>query len=107
MISIVINIGLIFALIIYKIFRCISFRRIENCKYIRTELGKKLTEEIAAMQRYIHEFSLLSEKERKDVELWEDFLVYAVILEENTKIVKEIFTFKNMDSDQFYKMVQN
>lgn len=106
-ISIIINVGIIFALIVYKVFRYISFRSVENSKYIRTESGKKLAEKIAAMQRYIHEFSLLSEKERKDIELWEDFLVYAVILEENTNIVKEIFTFKNIDSDKFYKMVRS
>ncbi len=106
-ISIMINMGIIFALIVYKVFRAIYFRSIENNNYIRTESGKKLAEEIAAMQRYIHEFSLLSEKEKKDIELWEDFLVYAVVLEENTNIVKEIFAFKNKDSDQFYKMIQN
>lgn len=105
-ISIMINSGIIFALIVYKVFRYISFRSIENSKYTRTESGKKLAEEIAAMQRYIHEFSLLSEKERKDIELWEDFLVYAVILEENTNIVSEIFKFKNTDLRQFYKMIQ-
>lgn len=105
-ISIMINICIIFALIVYKVFRYIYYRSIEKSKYIRTELGEKLVEEIAAMQRYIHEFSLLSEKEKKDIELWEDFLVYAVVLEENTNIVKEIFTFKNTDLSQFYKKIQ-
>lgn len=105
-ISIMINIFIIFALIVYKVFRYIYYLSIEKSKYIRTELGEKLVEEIAAMQRYIHEFSLLSEKEKKDIELWEDFLVYAVVLEENTNIVKEIATFKNTDLSQLYKIIQ-
>ena len=99
--SIIINNFLIFALIVYKVFRAITYRSIEQNKYVRTEKGTKLAEEIAAMQRYIHEFSLLSEKEKEDIMLWDDFLVYAIILEENTSIVKEIFRFKNTDYNKF------
>ena len=53
------------------------------------------------MQRFIHEFSLLSEREKKDIELWEDFLVYAVVLEENRNIVKEILAYNNIDLFKF------
>ena len=105
--SIIINLFLIFALIIYKVFRAITYRSIEQNKYVRTEKGTKLAEEIAAMQRYIHEFSLLSDKEKEDIILWDDFLVYAVILEENTNIVKEIFSFKNTDYNKFNEIIKN
>ena len=67
-------------------------------KYERTKTGKILVEQIAGMQKYIHDFSLLSEKDKECVKVWEDFLVYAIVLEENESIVNEIFNYKNMDS---------
>ena len=69
-----------------------------TCKYERTKTGKILVEQIAGMQKYIHDFSLLSEKDKECVKVWEDFLVYAIVLEENESIVNEIFSYKNMDS---------
>jgi hypothetical protein len=53
------------------------------------------------MQRYIHEFSLLSDMEKEQVKLWEEFLVYAIVLEENEEIVSNIFSYKNVKMYSF------
>jgi uncharacterized membrane protein len=53
------------------------------------------------MQRYIHEFSLLSDKEKEQVKIWDDYLVYAIILEENEKIIDDIFKYKNIEKNLF------
>jgi uncharacterized membrane protein len=42
------------------------------------------------MKNFIHDYSNLSETDRRQVVLWEDYLVYAVVLEENEEIVNEI-----------------
>jgi len=56
----------------------------------RTELGNETAEKIAGLSRFIREFSLLSEANRESVELWDDYLVYAIVLEENEKIAADI-----------------
>lgn len=66
-------------------------------KYMRTEEGNRLAEKISGLKNYIHEYSLLSEKEKESIVVWEDFLVYAVLLEENEKIIQDIYKYKNIN----------
>lgn len=96
------SIALIIGLIFYKIARIAIYKSGygEN-KYERTKEGKVLAEQVAAMQRYIHEFSLLSDMEKEQVKLWEEFLVYAIVLEENEEIVSNIFSYKNVKRYSF------
>lgn len=96
------SIALIIGLIFYKIARIAIYKSGygEN-KYERTKEGKVLVEQIAAMQRYIHEFSLLSDMEKEQVKLWEEFSVYAIVLEENEEIVSNIFSYKNVKMYSF------
>ena len=37
-----------------------------------------------------------SQKEKEDISLWEDFLIYAVVLEENKDIIDDICNYKNI-----------
>lgn len=71
----------------------------EENRYERTAESKILIEQIAGMKNYIHDFSLLSEKEKEAIILWKDFLVYAVLLEENETIIKDIYKYKNIDQN--------
>lgn len=57
----------------------------------RTEYGNYMAECIYGMKNFIHDYSNLSEADKRQVVLWEDYLVYAVLLEENEKIVDEIY----------------
>lgn len=62
-----------------------------NMKSIqRTDYGNQMAECIYGMKNFIHDYSNLSEADRRQVVLWEDYLVYAVVLEENEGIVNEI-----------------
>lgn len=56
----------------------------------RTDYGNQMAECVYGMKNFIHDYSNLSEADRRQVVLWEDYLVYAVVLEENEEIVKEI-----------------
>lgn len=85
---------------IYLGARRVTYRLVDKkAKYDRTSEGKVLVEQIAGMKNFIHDFSNLSENEKESVKLWNDFLIYAVLLEENQKIVKDIFKYKNMDPE--------
>lgn len=56
----------------------------------RTEYGYYMAECIYGMKNFIHDYSNLNEADKRHVVLWEDYLVYAVVLEENEQIVNEI-----------------
>lgn len=64
---------------------------------IRTRKGKVLAEQIKGMKNYIHDFSYLSERNKENVVIWDDFLIYAVVLEENKKIVDDILKNNNIN----------
>ena len=68
-----------------------------NDKYDRTPEGKILVEQIVGMKNFIHDFSNLSQSEKEEVVLWNDFIIYAILLEENEKIIHEILKIKKMD----------
>lgn len=67
-----------------------------NSIYERTSKGNKLTEQIHALKRFIHDFSTLEEATKKELALWEEFLLYAIVLEENTQIIDEISTYTKL-----------
>lgn len=64
----------------------------------RTIEGEKLTDKILGMKNFIHDFSMLGDADKEAVILWDDFLVYAIVLEENTKIIEEILELKNIQN---------
>lgn len=87
---------------IYRKVRKKIYNKIEiNNSYERTREGKILVEQIAGIKNYIHDFSLLSEKDKENIVLWEDFLIYAVLLEENEKIIDDICKYKNINLNNF------
>ena len=49
-----------------------------------------MSEYVYGMKNFIHDFSNLSEADKGQVVLWDDYLIYAVVLEENQQIVDEI-----------------
>lgn len=65
----------------------------------RTEEGEQMTEYIYAMKNFLHDFSTLSEASKEHLVLWDDFLIYAVVLEENVQILRDIFSRKSLDLD--------
>lgn len=67
-----------------------------NKVFKRTALGQELTEQIYGMKNFIHDFSELSQADKEQLVLWDDFLIYAVVLEENTSIINEIYNMKNL-----------
>lgn len=66
-------------------------------KIKRTREGNILTEQLYGMKNFIRDFSNLDEATRKHLVLWKDFLIYAVVLEENDIILSEISNMYNVD----------
>lgn len=62
----------------------------EQSPYKRTEIGEIYAEYIYGMKNFIHDYSNLNEAQKDALVLWDDYLIYAVVLEENKKIVEDI-----------------
>ena len=58
--------------------------------YIRTAKGEAINENLEGLKNYLKDFSLMNEKNEKSLILWEDYLIYAVIFNQNTKVVKSM-----------------
>ena len=68
-------------------------------KLKRTELGNEVMEYVYGLKNFIHDFSNLAEATKEQIVLWDDFLIYAVVLEENDIILKEILQKRNISTD--------
>ena len=58
--------------------------------YIRTKKGEILNENLEGLKNCLKDFSTLHEKDENSLTLWEDYLIYSVIFNQNTKIIKNI-----------------
>lgn len=56
----------------------------------RTDKGEEVNEKLEGLKNYIKDYSNLDEKKENDLTLWEDYLIYSVIFDQNTEIVKRI-----------------
>ena len=88
----------------YFLCRRAGYRKRGDVLWERTPLGNETAEKIAGLDRFIHEFSRLSEATKEQVVLWDDYLVYAIVLEENEKIVKDISRLYDIDLRSFTKV---
>ena len=59
-------------------------------RYRRTQSGNEMAEYVYGMKNFIHDYSNLSEADKSQLVLWDDYLIYAVVLEENEQIVADI-----------------
>ena len=59
-------------------------------RFARTEEGERLTELVFGLKNYVRDFTALSDAGRGAVAMWDDLLVYAVVLEENEQVVGQL-----------------
>lgn len=77
----------IFILPIYLL----AYNVIQSTLYLRTKKGEELNKKIEGLKKYIRDYSSLYGKGRKDLIIWEEYLIYSVIFDINdTTIVNEI-----------------
>lgn len=57
--------------------------------YVRTKKGEQVNEKLEGLKKYLEEFSSLENKSEEELILWEDYLIYSVIFNQNEKIIKE------------------
>ena len=57
--------------------------------YKRTSKGRELNLKLDGLKAYLKDYSLLEEREEKEIELWEDYLIYSVMFGQNKKIIED------------------
>lgn len=68
-----------------------SYNTMNNLNpYVRSKKAKDINSKLEGLKNYIKDYSLLKEKEHKDFIIWENYLIYSVIMGHNTKIVQEV-----------------
>jgi len=64
--------------------------KMKKNSYIRTKKGEELNENLEGLKNYLKDFSNIHEKDERSLILWEEYLIYSVIFNQNTKIIKNI-----------------
>ena len=93
------NIGLIYFLLlilltiifpIYELYIISIILSFIKNRYVRTKKGKEINEKLEGLKNYLKDFSNLDEKDVEEIKLWEDYLIYSVLFNQNTNIINEI-----------------
>lgn len=66
--------------------------RIRRVTYYLSEKGLEESQKWQGLKKYLEDYSLLKEKTTRDLELWEQFLVYATAFGISDKVIEEIKT---------------
>lgn len=59
-------------------------------KYTLTNKGMELRKKIKALKKYLKDYSLIRTRKKEEIAIWEYYLIYAVVLDENFKIENDI-----------------
>ena len=70
-----------------------------NTFYKRTQRGEELNKKLEGLKHYLEDYSLLSEREAKEIELWEDYLIYSVMFGQNKKVIEEYEKYIEIEED--------
>ncbi len=62
-----------------------------NNPYKRSNLGEEINQKLEGLKLFFQDFSLLDEKEAKELILWKDYLIYSVMFNQNKKIIEEYY----------------
>ncbi|MBO5178943.1 MAG: DUF2207 domain-containing protein [Clostridia bacterium] len=61
----------------------------------RTDKAEEINEKMEGLKNFLKDFSLLDEKQKKDIELWDKYLIYSVMFGQNKEILKEFEKYYN------------
>lgn len=56
----------------------------------RTEKGEEINIKIEGLKNYIKNYTLLAEKEKNDLVVWEEYLIYSVLFDVNKQLTKDL-----------------
>ena len=57
---------------------------------MRNKKAKEINKKIEGLKNFIKDYSLLKDRDGKEIEIWRDYLIYSVIFGQNTAIIDKI-----------------
>lgn len=57
--------------------------------YARTSAGEEINKKLEGLKIFLKDYSLIDEKSAEHLEIWEEYLIYSVIFNQNQSIVEE------------------
>ena len=63
--------------------------KLKHNNYIRTSKGEEVNLKLEGLKKFLKDFSLLDEKTKEKLIVWQDYLIYSVIFNQNTKILEK------------------
>lgn len=61
----------------------------QNCPYVRTPKGEEINKKLEGLKIYLKDYSSLQDKKENEVTIWEEYLAYSVLFNQNTKIIEK------------------
>jgi len=80
--------GVIFLFPIYGI---VYFLKKARNPYVRSEKGEEINLRLEGLKNYLKDFSVMNERSAEELIIWEDYLIYSVLFNQNSKVVNEIY----------------
>lgn len=60
-------------------------------KYTYTNKGRKIFLNLMGLKEYLQDYSVIEERTKEDLILWEEYIIYSVMFGINDKIIKEVY----------------
>ena len=79
------EIMLIVFVVYYTAFDAVNYLK----PYKRTQKGEAVNEKLEGLKNFLEEYSSLENKSAEELALWEDYLIYSVMFNQNEKIIKQ------------------
>jgi hypothetical protein len=84
---------------VYSLFAFITLftysTKASSSKYIRTSSGKNLFTKASSLKLFLKNFSSLQNNKLKYINIWDDYLVYSVLFNQNEKVIDYVFKMIN------------
>ena len=67
----------------------ILYIRLQADNYVRTNKGDEINKKLEGLKIFIRDFSILEGREKKELILWKEYLIYSVVFNINKKVINE------------------
>ncbi len=67
----------------------ILYIRLQTDNYVRTNKGDEINKKLEGLKIFIRDFSILEGREKKELILWKEYLIYSVVFNINRKVIDE------------------
>lgn len=92
--SLLLFFGGIAAYIILFMYLMTSGNLKEADPYVRTKKAQDINEKLEGLKKYLQDYGNIQEKTKNELIIWEEYLIYSVMFNLNTKLIEEYKKFK-------------